>query len=405
MWRELLASRNARLYLVGVTVSAFGDSALWLALGIWVKLLTGSSSAAGLTFFAYVGGTLFGPIGGVIVDRVRRRRLLVLTNLTTMLLVLLLLFARDAAHVWLIYPVMFCYGVSSGVIMPAQTALLPAIVPDRLLGTANSAMSTVSQGFRLVTPLVGAGLLATLGLTPVVIGDAVTFGVGALCLMALRVQDPRPEPSGQHWFADAAAGIRYLWRTPALRDVTLACALGIIGFGFFETVIFTVIGDGLHRRSTFLGPYESVVGLGAIIGGVLAARLLRRLGEVRTVGFSLALAGVGFLCHLVPTVPTVLLGAALIGATLPLFSAGITTLVQRRTPSELVGRVDGGLNLAITGPQTIAIAVGAGLVAVVDYRLMLLVMALLCAPAVFLFGRRYSPAPATTPISGNLEHT
>ena len=52
--RQLLRDRNAFLCLSGQLVSAFGDNALWLAMGIWVKLLTGSSSLAGLTFFVFM---------------------------------------------------------------------------------------------------------------------------------------------------------------------------------------------------------------------------------------------------------------------------------------------------------------------------------------------------------------
>ena len=59
--RRLLADRDARLYLSGQTLSAIGDSSLWLAMGIWVKILTGSSSAAGLVFFAFSCGLLLAP--------------------------------------------------------------------------------------------------------------------------------------------------------------------------------------------------------------------------------------------------------------------------------------------------------------------------------------------------------
>ena len=49
--RRLLSLRDARVFLAGQAVTSFGDSALWLATGIWVKALTGSSGAAGLVFF------------------------------------------------------------------------------------------------------------------------------------------------------------------------------------------------------------------------------------------------------------------------------------------------------------------------------------------------------------------
>lgn len=391
MWRNVLRDRDTRWYLTGTIMSSFGDSALWLALGIWVKLLTGSSSAAGLSFFMYTLGSLFGPFGGAIVDRVRRRRLLVGANLATMLVVLSLLFARDVHEIWLIYVVMFFYGVSSGVILPAQTALLPSIVPQDLLSVANSIVSTVSLGFRIVTPLIGAGLLATFGLTPVVLGDAVTFLAATATLLMLRVPDERPAPSGMSWLTDAAEGVRYLWRATVLRDVTIACAVGVVGFGFLETVLFSVVSEGLHRRGTFLGVLESMLGAGAVLAGVLTPLLLRRIGEVRVVGLGLFCAAAGFLLEADSALAPVLVGIGLIGASLPLFEIAIVTLIQRRTPSHLVGRADGGVSVALTVPQTVAIAVGAGLITVVDYRVLLIVMAVLTVvPAGYLFLRRYS---------------
>src|SRR6266567_7018066 len=173
--RRLLAHRNARLYLSGQVMSLFGDSALWLAMGIWIKILTGSSSAAGLSFFALALGSLCGPLGGMLADKVRRRPLLIVTNLATAALVLLLLLVGDRHQVWLIYVVMFGYGVSGSVLGPAQTALVQAIVPADLLGEANGALQTAQQGLRLLTPLAGAGLFAEFGPAPVVIGDAATF--------------------------------------------------------------------------------------------------------------------------------------------------------------------------------------------------------------------------------------
>ena len=137
-----------------------GDSALWLAMGIWVKILTGSNSAAGLTFFAFICGCLAAPVSGAVADRFRRRPLLIAANLGTAALVCALLLVHGRGQVWLIYLVMFGYGAASSLITSAQTALLPALVPGDLLGEANSVLQMAQQGLRLISPLLGAGLLA-----------------------------------------------------------------------------------------------------------------------------------------------------------------------------------------------------------------------------------------------------
>jgi MFS family permease len=387
--RRLLAHRNARLYLAGQVVSLFGDSALWLAMGIWIKVLTGSSAAAGLSFFALALGSLCGPLGGLLADKVRRRPLLIVTNLATAGLVLLLLLVRGRDQVWLIYAVMFGYGVSGSILGPAQTALVQAIVPAELLGEANSALQTAQQGLRLVTPLAGAGLFAVFGPAPVIIGDAATFLVAVATLVAIRIRERHPAPSGQRWLAELTVGARHIARTATLRQLTITAAVVVTAYGLSETVIFAVVSQGLHRPTTFLGILVAAQGAGAIAAGMAAAPLMRRLTEGLLAGLGIICAAVGFLLLIPSQLPAVLAGSALLGSSLSWIIVGIMTLFQRRTPPELMGRTDAAFTIAYTVPQTMAIALGAGLIALLNYRILLLAMAgLMALAAGYLCTRR-----------------
>ena len=387
--RRLLAHRNARLYLSGQVMSLFGDSALWLAMGIWIKVLTGSSAAAGLSFFALALGSLCGPLGGLLADKVRRRPLLIVTNLATAGLVLLLLLVRDRDQIWLIYAVMFGYGVSGSVLGPAQTALLQAIVPARLLGDANSALQTAQQGLRLVTPLAGAGLFAAFGPAPVIIGDAATFGVAVITLLAITISENRPGPARQRWLAELTAGARHIARTATLRQLTIAAAVVVSAYGLSETVPFAVVSQGLHKPAAFLGILISAQGVGAVAAGLVAAPLMRRLTEGLLAGLGMISATVGFLLLIPAQLPAVLAGSALLGASLPWIIIGVMTLFQRRTPPELMGRTNAAFTLAYALPQTMAIALGAGLIGVLNYRILLLAIAgLMALAAGYLCTRR-----------------
>jgi MFS family permease len=93
--RRVLSRRDMRLYVAGQVFSMFGDSAMWLALGIWAKQLTGSSGAAGMVIFFIAAPALLSPVSGLLVDRVRRRRLLIVTNLAVGAAVLPLLLVHD----------------------------------------------------------------------------------------------------------------------------------------------------------------------------------------------------------------------------------------------------------------------------------------------------------------------
>ena len=402
MMRRLLADRDIRLYLVGQTISTAGDTALWLAMSVWTMMLTGSASAAGMTVFMLTLGTLVGPLGGVLADRFRRRPLLIATNVVTAVVVLLLLLVHSRHQVWLIDVVMFGYGVSLSVLGPAQTAFLPSVVDKDLLGSANSAMQTMQQGLRLVTPLLGVGALAAFGARPVIVGDVVTFLVAAGTLLALRTRETTPARTRQRWLTEVTAGARHIRGTAVLRQVTVAGALIVTTFGFSETVIFAVVADGLRRPTSFLGVLTTAEGVGAIAAGSVAAALIRRLGETRLVRLGAVATALGFLLLATSSTPVVLVGSALIGVSLPWIIVGSVTLLQRRTPADLIGRADAALGLAVTVPQTIAIALGAALVAAVDYRILLLgLTAVDAGAAVYLVAViRAGPDRRTVPDHG-----
>jgi MFS family permease len=373
--RRLITHRDARIYIAGQSFSIIGDSALWLAMGIWVKILTGSNSAAGLTFFAFICGCMTAPLSGVVVDRLRRRPLLIAANLGGAALVCVLLLAGGRGQVWLIYAVMFGYGAVNGLITAAQTALLTVLVPGDLLGEANSALQMLSQGLRLITPLLGAGLLALAGARPVILLDAGTFAVAAAAVLALRLREPRPDRARARWRAEFTAGLRHVADTRALRRPLIACVIAVSAFGFFETVPFAVVGQGLHRSPEFLGVLNSLQGAGALIGGALAAPLMRRTSERALMAGGLAACAAATLLLITGSLPLVLLAMAGVGLCVVWINVGAVTLIQRRTPGPLLGRVDAALEFAVVVPQAASIALGAALIAAVNYRILLVAMA------------------------------
>jgi len=387
--RRLITHRDARIYIAGQSFSIIGDSALWLAMGIWVKILTGSNSAAGLTFFAFVCGCMTAPLSGVAVDRLRRRPLLIGANLGGAALVCVLLLVHGRGQVWLIYAVMFGYGAVNGLITAAQTALLTALVPGDLLGEANSALQMLSQGLRLVTPLLGAGLLALAGARPVILLDAGTFAVAAAAVLALRLREPRPDRAPARWRAEFTAGLRHVADTRALRRPLIACVIAVSAFGFFETVPFAVVGQGLHRSPEFLGVLNSLQGAGALIGGALAAPVMRRTSERALMAGGLAACAAAALLLITGSLPLVLLAMAGVGLCVVWINVGAVTLIQRRTPGPLLGRVDAALEFAVVVPQAASIALGAALIAAVNYRILLVAMAAVIGfSAAYLAARR-----------------
>jgi MFS family permease len=394
--RALLADRNGRRYLIGQLLSVFGDTAMWLAAGIWVKTLTGSNAAAGLTFFAFNLPSVLAPAAGLLVDRVKKRPLLITTDVVLGASVLLLLLVHGRDQVWLIYAVMVLYGAAYGVLGSGESALLREMLPEELLGQANGMLQTLRQGIRLLGPVAGAGLFAWQGGGAVAVVDACTFLIAAAATFSLRVTEVTPERSEHHWFAEVTAGVRYVAKTVVLRHMVIGCLLIIIPFGFYETIAFAVVSNGLHKPPTFLGILATAQGFGAVAGGLTAAAIMQRTNEGALFAFGCVLFAAASALLMVQWLPAVIAAVVILGASLPWVLVALYTIVQRRTPMSLQGRVFSAFDTLIGVPQTLSIALGAGLIALVDYRLLLLFAALMgIVAALYLLTRhelRWSPA-------------
>jgi MFS family permease len=399
MVRKLLRIRNARILLLGNAVSTLGDSSLWFAMAIWMKELTGSSAWAGLVFFCYIAGNLFSPVGGVLADRFSRRALLVVANLLGAAVVLPIALVHGRGDIWIVYVVIFLYGVTGSVIGAAQSALVPALVPPDLLAEANGAQQTLTRGLQLATPLIGAGLFTVAGGAVIAEIDAGTFLVAVVSLLLLRMApapgaaaapmdrapgDAAADDGTPDGHGGMAAGFRFIWGEPVLRTIMLALGLSVLALGFSESADFSVVTVGLHHSASFLCVLTTVQGAGAVLGGLAAAPLLKRVSEPVLLTMGLACLTLAMLALTVPDLAVVLAGMVVAGFVGPWVGVAAVTAFQRRTPAAMTGRVFGVLRLVLTIPQAASIGIGAALITVVSYRVLLLVITVAAAASALL---------------------
>lgn len=366
--RDLAKSREARVYLIGQSFSLFGDTAMFLALGIWVKELTHSNADAGLTFLFFPLAALFSPFAGMVVDRVRRRPTLIWVNFLSAALVMLLLFVHSASGVWIVYLTMFLYSFAGNFIGSAQSAFLTTLLAPEQLGDANGFLRTVREGLRLVAPLVGAGLFVVVGGHWIAVLDSATFVIAGFSILALHVREEKPVRTPEHFLAEISAGFHHVARTPILRRMAISLAVALSVVGFIETAIFAITSDELHRSPSFIGVLMAAQGVGALIGGPLSAPVMRRIGERWLCGVGLIGIVVGSLFLEGGSLASVLMGGVFFGVALPPLLVGAYTLLQLRTPNELQGRAFSAFDLIASLPQTLSIGVGAVLVTVIGYR-------------------------------------
>ncbi|MFE9247385.1 MFS transporter [Streptomyces sp. NPDC007088] len=387
----VLRDRPARLFLTAVVVSGFGSSALWLTAGVWVKDLTGSDSLAALCVFALWAPALAGPLLGALADRLPRKRLLVAVNLGTAALLPVLVLVDDAAGVWLLLGVLLVYGVSGVLEDAAQGALVAGTVGAELLGAFNGLRMTANEGMKLLAPLAGAGLYTVYGGRWVALLDAATFACAGL-LYARAPEVPR-QAAGVAARGGTTEGLRYLWRHPVLRPLVLTGAAALTAASLASSAQYGIVA-ALGRPAAWLGVLYAVQGAGSVLVGLLAGRLLERLGAARFAAAGTALFASGVLLRAVPSEAVVLVSALVIGAGLPCPLIAVTTAVQRLTPDGLLGRVTASAGTAVFAPNAVALGVGSALVAFLDARAQTLgcgVLALVAALVPAFAGRAGEP--------------
>ncbi|MFF2849223.1 MFS transporter [Streptomyces sp. NPDC058001] len=369
---RVLRDRNAGLYLGGVVVSGFGSSAMWLVAGIWVKSLTGSNSLAALCTFALWAPTLAGPLLGTFADRTRRRPLLVGTNLGLGLL-LLSLFAVDSAdRLWILFAVLVVYGAVGVVHDAAESALVASAVDKDLLGDFNGLRMTAGEGMKLVAPLAGAGLFTAYGGARVALLDAVTFVLAAGLYALLRVREEPPVRETAGWWERTADGARDLWADRRVRPLVLAGGATMLLAGLNGALIFAVVDEGLGRSPGFVGVLYAVQGAGSVAVGLVAGPLLRGLGERRFAAAGIALFAVAVAARALPYDAVALAASAAVGLGLPCVLIAALTTIQRETPDRRLGRATATANTLMFTPNALALALGAGLTAVVPHTVLLL---------------------------------
>ncbi|MTG89496.1 MFS transporter [Cellulosimicrobium sp. BIT-GX5] len=396
--RAALRGRAFRLLSVAWAFTNFADSVLAIILAVWVKDLTGSNGAAGLVFAALGLPALASPFLGQLADRVSRRRMLVGAYAVGALSVLALLAVRGPGQVWLVFVVTVLYSTVGFATAAAQSGLVRDMLPDDALAPANGRLTTIDQVFRLLMPVVGAGAYALAGVWPLVAAASVAFTVAAVLVGRIRVAETPPTPADERepYLGEVTAGFRHLVRTAPLGVLTLALVVAFAAVGLLNAVSLAIVEHGLGLPAALLGPIASAQALGAIVAGLTAARLVARWGAQRVVALGLLVLALGIVPTTGTSVAAIVVGLGGVGLGVTWAVVGFVTERQLRTPGTLQGRVAAASTMLLNVPQLVLTVVGAALLGVLDYRVLLVVTVagVVVASGLALRGRRAAAAVA-----------
>jgi MFS family permease len=366
MYAQAFSNRGFRRFWTGFTLSSLGDAMSRVALTWYVWETTRSPGALALLTACYTGPVVVGGLmAGWLLDRFDRRRVMqwdcIARGVTTG--VIPVLYALGALELWHVYVAASVYGFLFMVSLAGSPAIVPSLVPERLLPTAN-ALETLSFYFGgVVGPPLAGLLVSRVGAPTVLVFDALTYFVFAAALRGVRPIDPAAEqtPSGSFGLANAFG---FVARNAILRSTTLMYMSVNVGIGLFVVWLPVYADELLGGGAGLYGVLLSAEAIGSVASSFLAGAVRIPTTNGRLICSALILSGASLAVAAAwPNVPAAFGALFLFG----LFSGPLTiwaqTLRMRIIPAEIRGRVFAILRTMMQGATPAGGALGGMLIA------------------------------------------
>jgi MFS family permease len=350
-----LRIRNYRYYFFGQSLSLIGTWMQSIAQSWLVYAITRSGLQVGLIVAVQtLPVLLLGPVGGTLADRFGKYRMLFWTQAFAgvQALVLALLDLTGHLQLWELFVMAGALGVVNAVDNPTrQTFIVEMVGRDQLANavTLNSVMVNVA---RAIGPAVAGVLIASVGSGWCFLVNAISFGFVIFSLHAMRQDELTPAPRVDRLRGQLKEGFRYVASAPLLRDALIMMALiGCLTYEF-QTTLPLLAGNTFHGDSRTYGFMTACMGIGAVIGGLVAANRQKR--GPRPLVFTATAFGLAVLAvALAPSLLTVEILLLAVGAcSVTFLSIGNSTLQLESEPS-MRGRVMSLWSVAFLGSTPI----------------------------------------------------
>ncbi len=332
---------NYRRYFAGQAVSISGN---WMQIvaEMWLIVqLTGSGAAVGITAgLQFLPMLLIGGWGGLLADRLDKRRLLTITQ-TLMAIPAVALWGLTAGgliEAWMVYALVLVRGTVLAVDNPARQAFVSEIVgPDRVLN-AVALNSVIVHSSRIAGPAAAGALIAVLGVAACFAVNAASFVV---MLIALRLMDPAlllraeraPREPGQ-----VRAALSYVVATPALRiPLAMMVLVGTLSFNF-QVLLPLLASETWHGTAATYATLTAVMGVGSVVGALAAGARGRVTPQLIVVSAAL-FGGAELLAAIAPSLAWQALALVPLGAASVTFAAGVNSSLQLASEPTMRGRV------------------------------------------------------------------
>jgi MFS family permease len=336
-----LSIPNYRRFFAGQIVSVSGN---WMqnVAEMWLVLqLTHSGTAVGLTAaMQFLPLLVVGAWGGLLADRMSKRRLLTITQVLMAIpaLALFVLVTAGGVDVWMVIALVFVRGLVTAIDNPARQSFVVEMVgPDRLVN-AVGLNGVLIHASRIAGPAGAALVIAIGGVGPCFLLNALSF---LAMIVALRRMDPaqlRPSPPAAREPGQLRAALRYVLDTPELRrPLAMMAVVGTLSFNF-PTLLPLVARFTFHGTASAFAILTAALAVGSVLGA--AAMGSRGRVDERFLAVSALLFGaMTLVAAMAPTLPLMLPALVATGAASVSYSAGTNSAIQLASDPLMRGRV------------------------------------------------------------------
>jgi MFS family permease len=389
-----LRSRNYRLFVGGQLVSLIGTWMQTVAQSWLVYRFTGSAVLLGLVGFAsQIPVFVLAPLGGVLADRLDRRRVLIVVQATMMVLALALaaLTLSGVVQIWQIFTLAALLGITNAFDIPVRQSFVVRMVGREYLPNAIALNSSMVNGARLVGPAVAGAIVAAVGEGWCFLINGLSYAgvIAALWTMRGTEDGGQRRSAGESAWVSVVEGFEFAWRTMPVRALLLL--LGLVSLmGMPYSVLMPIFADKILKGGPYAyGLLMSAAGLGALGGsGALTVRRdLRGLGR----WIAVCASGFGGCLVLFSFSRSLWLSAALLvpaGFCMMVEMAASNTLIQSMVPDRLRGRVMAVYSMMFMGMAPLGALMAGALAGPIGAPATVAVGGAVCVAGGILFGAR-----------------
>jgi MFS family permease len=373
--QSLFRNQSFLCLMVAQAISNLGDYLDVLALLALVALkwnATPTQMAFVMLSFA-VPMVVFGPLTGVLADRINRKLLMIFSDLVRAGLVLSLVWVTE---IWHVYIILILRGIFEAIFTPAKNGKLKEIIPDEQMEKATSFSTIIDQGAKIAGPMISGALVTTAGVAAAFYIDAASFVISGMFLLGLKKDERTSRRKSKHEktnvIKDLKEGLQVVIRVPFLLYGTVLFTLAMLVLQIADSQIMIFFREIQNASTAIVGTAMATSGLGMIVSAGLLSQKSGKspltlmavgsvlIGLVYTVsGFVNASDPAGLAKYAWYVIPGLFfMGGAAAGMVMIPFQAG----AQKRTPVKMTGRVFGTVHSAATAASILGPLAGAFLV-------------------------------------------